>query len=454
MNNDESVNPFATDSFIQSLIDDGKRKNVATIVDDMLVEEAATDYVVSFQDRQSKAAVKFTVADPISTKGEFWARVSVKSKHPDNAFWEEYNDIDVNFSSLSSTSAFATALNSAIGNKKDGYNWSQMLNRVGKAVRTATAGKSNPVELLTNDYVKATFLADTFLEKGKANVVFGRGDTGKTFLALYLVACGATGSDFLGKKTQKFRTCFIDYEDDDVSASNRLIRIAAGHNMNIEELRKNIVYYKPQGSVADEREKISRFVKEKNIDLILIDAGASATGGSPLEEAPVLKFFTSLDRIECTKLIIHHEPRSALEKEDDDSYYGTTYWRNCPRLMFRLKDTKESIDDTKKILQITWAKANNMRKPKPIFISCEMSDDSDILVKPWTKYEVLDEFEPSLESKIVTYLLEGEADLGAISSAVNTSTSTVERSLERLMKTSKVERKRDGKKYKYYTTEI
>jgi len=194
-------------------------------------------------------------------------------------------------------------------------------------------------------------------------MVFGDSEVGKSYFCLRMAASLATGYPFMGYSSETaLKTLFLDYEDSPSVFNKRLFEIAAGMGISKETLASNVGWYKPDGSIRDLSEVIAKMVVKGGFDLIVIDAGSNAAGGSPNDEQKVVDFFNALENIPATKLIIHHEPKDTLAKTADKAYYGTVFWRALTRVAWRL--TLESEEDGK-LIKATIAKKSNMGKVEP-----------------------------------------------------------------------------------------
>ena len=214
-----------------------------------------------------------------------------------------------------------------------------------------------------------------------------------------------------------------------------------------DELIPHMQWYKPEGSIRDIGEIISRFVEEYGYELIVIDAGSNAAGGSPNDEQKVVDMFNALEGIPCTKLIIHHEPKNVEGLSDDKAYYGSAFWRALTRVAWRL--VKENEEDGK-LIKAVITKKSNMGNVKPFHYrqkwglgGIEMGYDACF-------FDVVNEFDETDEVKIISYLLEGEAELPSIVSATGLTRTTAQRKLEEMLVSDKIGRKREGKRYLYY----
>lgn len=412
------------------------------MIDGLRVSKIIRDYIVEVPLPSARVEVKFT--EIIRSRQSFEAIVTVQLIHNTEGSMPAFEQrLDLN--SASAISNLCTALNAAYGNKKDGYNWVLILNRAGIAIKKNLLEEKRATVFAENEeYERSTYLVEHFLEHGSPTLIHGDGSTGKSYFCLYMAVCAALGRPFFGKKTEYFKTLYIDHEATAQKLKNRMHRVANGLAVPFSSLVEHIHWYKPEGSLASEQEIIARMVEEGGYKAIIVDAGASASGGSPIDEQAVLKMFTALDHIPCAKLIIHHEPKNVEGMGDDKAYYGTTFWRNAPRLAWRLK--REAKEETKSIIKATHHKANDDGESAPFTYSM----DFPLALKPVTLFKTEDEFEESDETKIINYLLQGEADMPSVAVACGLTNTTAERKLNQLMEKGKIERKRDGRKYVYF----
>lgn len=421
-----------------------KPQTSAKLIDGLKITKEIRDYVVEIPLPSAKVTVKF--AEIIRSRQSFESVITVQLTHEKEGRMPAFEQrLDMN--SASAVSNLCTALNAAYGNKKDGYNWVLILNRAGNAIKKNLLDEKRALQFGANDqYEKSIYLVEHFLEKGSSTLVHGDGSTGKSYLCLYMAVCAALRRDFMGKRTDYFKTLYLDFEATSAKLKNRMHRVANGLDVPFALLSESIHWYKPEGSLANEQEIIARMVEDGDYGCIIVDAGASASGGSPMDEQAVLKMFNAIDHIPCAKLIIHHEPKNVEGLGDDKAYYGTTFWRNAPRLAWRLK--RESKEDNKSIIKAIHHKANDDSESAPVMYAMTFSTRESIT--PAVSFAVVDDFEKSDESKIVDFLNQGEADMLSIATAIVKPRMTTEDNVNRLMERGKVERKRAGKKYVYF----
>lgn len=342
----------------------------------------------------------------------------------------------VDISSHSAVEGLRRSLQNAYDIKS--IKWAIVLNKAFNAVVHKFNEEKKP-EMADTDFKPVPFLLKPFLQKDVANMLFGNSEVGKTYFALQMAACAASGKDFFGYPTAQFKTLFLDFEDSRGSFSNRLHELAIGLEVPFESLRQAIHYYQPEASIRDESEVVAKMVVDGGYGLIIIDAGADASGGSPNDETKVLEMFNSLNNIPCTKLLIHHEPKNTEGVAAENAYYGTAFWRARVRVAWRL--TVENHDGFTKTLKATATKASNMAPIQPF--NYTMTWGGSEVGKPSLRFDTVDDFKPTDEAKILTFLAEGEAGTESIADAVGLTRTTTQRKLSEMLEKDLIERRRD-----------
>jgi hypothetical protein len=360
--------PFPKSDFIESWIDEAEKENAVRehkaaekseilLIDGAHVSVSGLDYIVSVPVKEGRAVITFTEIS--RSHQSFSTVITVKLVSATDGELTPFSQrIDLNSSSAVET--LRRALDNAYGKT---HNWTLVLNKAANAIRTAFAQEQKPTFVTDDGYEKVPFLITPFLQRGASNMVFGDSEVGKTYFCLRLAASLASGAPFLGFESPGgVRTLFLDYEDSKAIFNNRLFEICAGLSLDKKEVASNIAWYRPEGTIRDEASTISRFILEHKFDLIIIDAGSNAVGGSPNDEQIVVQMFNALEHIPCTKLIIHHEPKDVSGVADNKAFYGTTFWRALTRVAWRL--VLENEEDGK-LIKAVIAKKSNLGKVEP-----------------------------------------------------------------------------------------
>jgi hypothetical protein len=272
----------------------------------------------------------------------------------------------IDLRSSSAIRSLVTDLNNAYGSKKDegGYNWSLILNSVVAELSNKIRKEQQPISVEHLSYEELPFLAHPFLQTGVTNLLFAQSEAGKTWFALRLAFSLVTGAPFLDYQIEGGkRILFIDYEDNIRTFTNRLYNLSAGMGVKFKDVAPHINYYKPTGSFRDNTEQIKRMIAEHNYNLIIIDAGGDAAGGSPSDEEKVLDLFNAMEEVNCTKLVLHHEPKYVVNEAA--AFYGSMYWKARSRVAWRLE--VESEDGGEKIIKASIQKRSNLGYMEPFY---------------------------------------------------------------------------------------
>lgn len=410
----------------------------ARYVDGISIWKDIRSYVAELPIPQGKILIKYS--EIMRSRQSFEVLLNITLHHITEGILPSFEQrLDLN--SQSAVSSLSTNLNKAYG--KD-QNWVLMLNKAGNALKKLIVQEKRPL-MAKEEIMPVDFLLFPILQKGSANMVFADSEVGKSFFALYMAAIAISGQDFFSFPTKPFKTLYLDYEDDYDTFSFRLHSVCTGNGIDFSEIRKSIKYHKPDGDMVDEAEIVARMVEEENFDLIIIDAGSSATGGDPLNSTPVIKLFDALERIPCTKLIIHHEGKATEGKTDGQAVYGTTFWKARIRVGWRLSCLQESKDSdgSEKTIQASMFKGSNLGRQDAFMYRFRFHKEGITFTK-------VNEFQPSNESNILSYLIQGEADLPDIVTATGLSRTQAQREIENLINKEQIERRREGKKYLYH----
>lgn len=410
---------------------------IARMIDGIHLEKNNREYIAEVGIPQGRVVVKYSEIS--RARQSFGAVISVQlisTKEGTMPAFEQRLDLN----SASGVSQLVTALNGAYGGKKENFNWTLILNRANNALKTAVLEEKKTLTAEGVAYQESPFLLRPFLQKDSANMVFGNSQTGKTYFALYMAACAVLKRDFFDYQTAPFKTLFLDYEDSHQTFVNRLHQIANGLRMEPKDILDSFRYYQPEAALKDESEIIAKFVETEGFDLVIIDAGADASGGSPNDETKVLELFNALNNIPCTKLIIHHEPKNVIGVSAENAYYGTAFWRARVRVGWRL--TVESDESNEKIIKATITKNSNMAPVSPFVY--KMIWGGQEIGKPSVMFSVMDNFVESDEAKIINFLIEmGESTTEQLIEGTSIKRTTLQRKLDTMLGKEMIERRRD-----------
>ena len=170
---------------------------------------------------------------------------------------------------------------------------------------------------------------------------------------------------------------------------------------------------------------INRLVKDKNIDLVILDSAAPATL-EPESAEMVIPFFRALRALNCTTLTIAHMTKAA--RGQGDYPFGSTMWRNLPRSNFSVKADRNDDDVA---ISLKHTKANNSRRLKPLGFKFSFQDDQ-LVVTTAQPIDYADlRQDSSLKDRIMEALRRGQMSPEDIAKELDESRDSVRRTLNR-----------------------
>ena len=209
-----------------------------------------------------------------------------------------------------------------------------------------------PVINLAEHQIKESlaFRLAPMLQERQASLLFGPGDSGKSFLAMYfgtMIAAAFPHGNFM---PEPGNVLYLDYETDADTAAQRLRMISAGLNCDVP---KGFHYRYCHQTLAAEIETIQRHVLQRDISLLIIDSAAPAVG-EPESSTMTNQYFSALRSLEITSLTIAHVAKTGKVDEP----FGSIFFRNLPRANFRVTASHEPGDPSFAV-SLKHTKSNN-----------------------------------------------------------------------------------------------
>jgi len=218
------------------------------------------------------------------------------------------------------------------------------------------------------DYVvpeRSGFRIEPILENNQATLMFGEGDSLKSYFASYLSVLICTGISDVGLTPEPGRVLYLDYETDADTFWERTNMITAGLMVSIPEG----LYYRPMvESLSDEFTRINTIVMREKIDVVVVDSAAPAVL-LPNDAEVVTAYFRTLRALQVTSLTVAHITK---EGPVGDYPFGSAFWKNLPRSLYAIKADRNEDDVA---ISLRHTKANNGRRLPPLGYSFKFSDD-------------------------------------------------------------------------------
>ena len=184
------------------------------------------------------------------------------------------------------------------------------------------------------------WIVDGAVPENYITILGADGGTGKSFLALELMYCVATGTPFLGSEVEKSRVLYVDYELEETDQKRRWSRVLAarGESQYSTALEGVVFFIKPMDSLSN-KEVINRLVETAlrlDIGLVVIDSLTIGLGADATSQEVVTRVMKSLEKLPTVLAIDHVTHAVRNSNLSSASVYGSVMKRNGARSMLML----------------------------------------------------------------------------------------------------------------------
>ncbi|KKL54087.1 hypothetical protein LCGC14_2268910, partial [marine sediment metagenome] len=153
--------------------------------------------------------------------------------------------------------------------------------------------------------------------------LYGRGGSAKSYLAVYLALCVATGTPFLEVPSAKGKVLYIDWEAGEETFRARVNRVAKTLGVDLSHGIPNIRYKRLYAPLNEHLDDIIEECREHNIRLVIIDSfGFSMSGQDTSAQPDVTTQMARLAKIPGATVIIDHIGKQG---KGEDGPFGSVY---------------------------------------------------------------------------------------------------------------------------------
>lgn len=196
--------------------------------------------------------------------------------------------------------------------------------------------------------IELPFLIRPVLPEGLVSVVFGDGDTGKSYLAMFWAVSARTGIPLPGgfRPTRQVNVLIADYETQATLPARRLRRVCAG--LGFKDVPRGIHYRRFLRSIPDDYRLLRRAIAQHGIGLLIVDSLAAACGGDPKDPRAAIETLTKLGALGITVLVIAHITKADAQKDNGvATIFGSQFFRNYARATWELTKLQQVSKDIK-----------------------------------------------------------------------------------------------------------
>lgn len=219
--------------------------------------------------------------------------------------------------------------------------WDSLLEQVCVlALRSLREGE--PVYSLasTEEDAPSAFILNPILYEDEPTVIYGPGDSLKSFFVLYCALLLSNGHAVhpLACSPEPRRVLWLDWEMSlrNVRGRVRLLQHGDPSLVHVPDFRRMVA------ALADTVDELKALVAEGAYEVLCIDSLGMAAGASELEKAgSAIAFYAAVRALGLPTIIIGHSPKDQEGK--GRTLYGNVYFRNLARVAWEVRREGDTI---------------------------------------------------------------------------------------------------------------
>lgn len=249
--------------------------------------------------------------------------------------------------------------------------WKDRIDQIVVAAGMALNDERKPVVLKQrSERTLQNWLLQPIAERNQHSMIFAKGGTGKSLVALALCASAVSDQSFIpGIEVTEFkhRALYLDWETDEETHELRLTQLCTGRGVIFPEDR--IHYIRMDGPITDQVDYLHDYIVKNDIGLVVIDSVGAATQGDINTPEAALGFIRAIRALgRVTVLSITH-----IGWEASDRPFGSSYFWNGPRSIWQLKG-EQAQGESESNLGLFHRKTNNGMYQADIGLKVEFSE--------------------------------------------------------------------------------
>ena len=301
---------------------------------------------------------------------------------------------------------------------------------------------SSPIHITEHAEPKPQeFILDGILPEKHTTTLYGAGGNCKTYIGMAISLYVALGIDFVGIKTKQCKVLYLDWEMIEADHLRRAYQLCRG--IGLPRPPANLYYWSLQHPLTSIIERITAFISEKEIGLVIVDSMGLASGGDAESAKAVIPLFAALKSMGVTILTLDHQSKMQDKQEyGNKTVFGSVYKYNLARSVLQIKKVGTRDLDTYVLIS---PKKNNFRNVDTL-IPLKLGFEGNNIVRV-TKAEMTDEYLQHItgaQSVIETLESNGGMTAKEIASTTGMNRGTVTNILSALKKSGRISE--DGKK--------
>lgn len=192
------------------------------------------------------------------------------------------------------------------------------------------------------DHTHTPFILSPLIYSNLPTILYGPGDSGKSFLALYAAMLLASGGHGAGLAAPNPLTGMIlDWE---LSAPDMQRRMSALRRGQPDLSGTKLIYKSMTRPLIDSLSDLVKGCREAEVRFLVIDSLVPAAGGEPKDANTAAEFFGALKTLNLPALIVGHTPKDNPQFSGGDdasgshrTIFGSTFFFNLSRQVWEVK---------------------------------------------------------------------------------------------------------------------
>lgn len=168
------------------------------------------------------------------------------------------------------------------------------------------------------------------LPEGVITNLFGKGGSGKSYLALVIALLVQSGKPMLGLEPEQGHVLYLDYEADAPTVNERVRALKVGLDLPPD---LQLSYRRCEMPFTKELDRIIELVSQYHTKLLIIDSVGMSVQGSAIADDIITDYLRAIRSVGCTALLLDHPAKNT---PDETTPFGSTYKGNEARSCWSL----------------------------------------------------------------------------------------------------------------------
>ena len=322
--------------------------------------------------------------------------------------------------------------------------WPQLIDQIcAETIKLHRQGEPIKELWTSEDIQPPQYLLEPILLKDLPTIIFGEKGVAKSTLALifYIILTLPWDDNPLGliAPNHSVRTAILDWELPGNIAQWNLKKLQ--HGADIPPLA--LYHRRCHSPLADDIEATQKYLAEIKAEAVIIDSLGRAVGGELSKDTEnINRFFTALDKLKITSLILAQTSKGSDTKGRRASIYGSTFFTYYARSIFELSKA-ESIDEDELSVALFHRSANLTKLEKPMGFHFNFNENKTKVIREAVSYsEFLEKL--SRQFQVTELLRIRPLTTGEIMEALDIKRSNADITLKRLKDKKKVVKLENG----------